>query len=139
MRDFAGDWDLDRNATRLSVMDVASLDSAGLSIRMADGLFELRRTFVVEGETHEAGFTAPLDGTEAVREEPERVLRLQVHQDGGDWVFTAKIADEAGESLNTVRYRLSDDGRSLLADERFRGPALSYDNLWVFERRPQPG
>ena len=33
-----------------------------------------------------------------------------------------------------MRYRLSEDGRTLRAEERFRSRDLSYDNLWVLER-----
>jgi len=27
------------------------------------------------------------------------------------------------------------DGRMLQAEERFRGPRLRYDNVWMFEKR----
>jgi len=138
MQDFTGEWDIDRGATRLTVMEVGSIESAAMTIRMDDGVFQLRRTFVIDGETHEAGFSAPLDGTETVREDPERTLRLSVRPEKEDWVFTARIEEAVGESMNVVRYRLLDGGRRLEAEEHFRGPALSYDNLWVFERRPQP-
>jgi hypothetical protein len=34
-----------------------------------------------------------------------------------------------------VRYALLEGGRVLRAEERFRGPRLSYDNLWVFDKQ----
>jgi hypothetical protein len=33
-----------------------------------------------------------------------------------------------------VKYSLSPDGRTLTAEERFDGPALKYENTWVFQK-----
>lgn len=54
--------------------------------------------------------------------------------EGDTLVFTTRIVESGGESINIVRYRLLNAGRLLQAQERFRGPQLSYDNLWVLAR-----
>jgi hypothetical protein len=54
--------------------------------------------------------------------------------DADTLVFTTRIESPAGQSLNVVRYTLTDAGRTLEARERFHGPNMSYDNYWVFTR-----
>ena len=39
------------------------------------------------------------------------------------------------EATNLVRYAMASDGRSFTAMERFRGPKLNYDNVWVMEKQ----
>jgi len=51
-------------------------------------------------------------------------------------VFDVRIVFKDGrEATNVVRYILRDGGRTFVAEEKFRGPALKYDNLWVADRK----
>lgn len=36
---------------------------------------------------------------------------------------------------NIVKYRISDEGKTLIATERFHGPFVRYDDVWVFDKK----
>lgn len=49
--------------------------------------------------------------------------------------YRAPLAMRAGEAAtNIVRYTLSTDHKSFVADERFRSASLNYDNVWIMDK-----
>jgi hypothetical protein len=122
---------LNRQKSRLSL---ARVGQAVLQIEHRGSSFSLQRTFTIDGQNHEVVFDLPTDGSQVVRHEGERELRLRLGWEGDILVFTTHIVTPAGDAINTVRYRMLARSRQLEAAERYRGPGLSYDNLWVFDK-----
>jgi hypothetical protein len=54
--------------------------------------------------------------------------------EGNELVFDSRIVLQDREATNLVRYSLSADGKTFTATERFRGPVVKYDNIWVFDK-----
>jgi len=140
--DFSGEWSFNKEKSRWQLEALARLELAALSITHREPRFRLHRAFVIEGQRHEVAFDLTTDGNEIVRYEDERELRSRLRWEGDALVFTTRILTPAGEAINAVTYRMLPPGRQLEADERYRGPGLSYDNLWVFDKdlrssRPQ--
>jgi hypothetical protein len=45
------------------------------------------------------------------------------------------ILADGRQATDVVRYTLRDGGQTFVAEEKFRGPVLKYDDLWVAERK----
>ena len=63
---------------------------------------------------------------------------MRLTWEGDTLVFTTHLYAAGGESTNIVCYTLEPDGQVLQARESFRGPELSYENFWFFERVSGP-
>lgn len=59
----------------------------------------------------------------------------RLYWEGDILVFVTRIVAPQGEATNIVHYSLREGGRVIEAAEKFRGPKLSYDNLWVFDKK----
>jgi hypothetical protein len=46
-----------------------------------------------------------------------------------------RLVAPQGDAINVVHYRLAANGRELRAEEQFRGPKVSYDNVWVLDKQ----
>jgi hypothetical protein len=99
--------------------------------------FSICRTHVV-GDTRDT-FSLDLttDGQPIAVERSGVQLRGRAYWDGDALVFDTTVVRTGEEATNAVRYALSADRGSLLAEERFRSAALNYDNRWLFERAEQ--
>jgi hypothetical protein len=74
------------------------------------------------------------DGKEVVQEGKDETVRARLYWEGNDLIFDSKIILKDREASNVVKYHLSEDGKTLIATEHFRGPILKYGNVWVFEK-----
>jgi len=95
--------------------------------------------------THFAGDTRDtfsLDLTTDGREVPvvrtDVRLQCRAYWDGEILVFDTRLVRAGDEATNVVRYVLSEDRGTLVAEERFRSASLNYDNLWILDR-VEPG
>lgn len=131
---FSGEWTLNRQKSRLQLEALAKVEQAVLQIEHRASSFSLHRVLTIDGQRHEVVFDLPTDGSQVVRHEGERELRSRLGWESDILVFTTHIVTPSGEAINTVRYRMLPRGRQLEAAERYRGPGLSYDNLWVFDK-----
>ncbi|MEW5918498.1 MAG: hypothetical protein AB1762_19000 [Gemmatimonadota bacterium] len=136
-RDFSGEWTLNTHRTKLQVAQLANLDSAILRIEHRDPQFRLSRRFVLRGEEHTVSFELTADGKEVASGAGDQQRFSRLTWDADTLVFSTRFASPSGESLNVVRYTLTNDRRTLEARERFRSRDLNYDNYWVFERSSQ--
>lgn len=131
---FSGDWVF--NAEKSKLQTQLKLDSASFTIDHKEPDFRFSRLFVIDGKDDAYSYNLTTDGKEKVEEQPNRTNYSRLYWDGDVLVFDVRIVLKDGrEATNVVRYSLRDGGRTFVAEEKFRGPVLKYDNLWVAGRK----
>jgi hypothetical protein len=133
---FTGEWRLDLVSSRLHE-DYSVLERGVVQIDHREPAFAFRRTFVVKGEPNDTSYDVSTDGREWRTDRPGGgVTVATMRWDKTALVLTQRITDpRAGELLNTVRYELTDQGRTLRATEDFNGAGRSHHNVWIFRRQ----
>jgi hypothetical protein len=130
-----GSWVLERSASRLHTPSAALLDRASLQIEEAQGVFTLRRLFVVAGTEQTFAFSLPLGGSEAVTASGSGSLYSRLYVESDAFIYSARTTGGSSESTNIVHYRLTPGGKRLVEHESVKDHA-SYVNLWVYTRIP---
>jgi hypothetical protein len=133
--DYSGTYVLDMQRTKLQIN--RKVLSGEIILEHREPSFKFRRAFRIEGretlETSEYEITT--DGREVVKKDGDVTSRQSMTWDGDSLVFAENLSSPRwADATNTVRYRLEDGGKTLVAEERFRGP-WNYDNLWVAVRK----
>ncbi|HMA53377.1 MAG TPA: hypothetical protein VKT17_02900 [Acidobacteriota bacterium] len=132
--DFSGTWVYNAAKSKLEVR--FKLESAVFSIDHKEPRFKLSRVFVIGGKEDKLEWAMDTDGREQVTVEDGRTVHSRLYWDGDVLVFDVRtVLKDGREATNVVRYTLQDGGRTFVAEEKFRGPALQYDNLWVADRK----
>ena len=132
--DFSGRWALDLGQTRLQPGFPGGITSGVLRVTHAEPAFSFRRAFMRGGESEVVEFTLITDGREVAGSEDGMPTRSSLTWSGESLLYLVVYKAPRGEARNTVKYTLADGGRTLRAEESFRGPRLSYDNVWVFTK-----
>ncbi len=131
---FSGEWVFNAEKSKLEIK--VKLESATFTIDHEEPDFRFSRVFVIGGKSDSFSYALTTDGKETVEEQPDRTLRSRLYWDGDVLVFDVRIILKDGrEATNVVRYSLRDGGRTFVAEEKFRGPVLKYDNLWIADRK----
>jgi len=131
---FSGDWVFNAEKSKLQIQ--VKLESATFTIDHKEPDFRFSRLFVIDGKDDADSYNLTTDGKEKVEEQPNRTNYSRLYWDGDVLVFDVRIVLKDGrEATNIVRYSLRDGGRTFVAEEKFRGPVLKYDNLWVADRK----
>jgi hypothetical protein len=129
--DFSGTW---RASFTRSKLQMPAPESTVFVIDHREPEFRLTRTHSFAGKSDTWSVILRTDGSETVREEPGRTLRLRLRWQGDALRFSVRLALPGGLGSDDVRYTLSADGRTLTAREKYRDPGHAWDNLWVLER-----
>lgn len=132
---FSGEWEMNRERTRLQI---AMPDSTVFRIDHQEPKFKLSRTHVVKGKPDTFAIELTTDGKEVVGHETDETVYSRAYWEGQKLVFDSRIVRGDREATNVVKYSLSADGRVFTAEEKFRGPKLQYDNVWVFDKVDSP-
>lgn len=131
--DFSGKWVLNLGKSKLEVQE--KIERASFTIDHRDPAFHFSRVFVVGGNKDALSYDLTTDGKEKVVKEPGRTTTSRLTWDGDVLVLDERIVLKDGrEATNVVRYSLQDGGRTLIAEEKFRGPFRKHDNLWIADR-----
>ena len=130
--DFSGTWVFN---TAKSTMQIPAPDSGVFSIDHKEPVFKLSRTLVKGGKSDAWGIDLTTDGREVVQKGETETTSGRLTWEGNELVFDSTIALKDRKASNIVRYSLSADGSVLTAVEKFRGPVVKYDNIWVFDRK----
>lgn len=131
--DFSGTWTF--NAPKSS-LQIPAPESSDFVIEHREPRFRLSRTLVMRGQSDTFSIEFTTDGAPFQVRHPRGFdVRGRSYWDGDTLAFDTMLAREDEEATNEVRYRLSADGLTLTAEERFRGREMSYDNVWVLDRR----
>lgn len=132
--DLSGTWVFNAAKSQLGIK--VKLDSAIFTIEHKEPHFKLSRVFVIGGKEDKLEWALDTDGREQVTREEGRTVHSRLYWDGDVLVFDVRFVLKDGrEATNVVRYTLRDGGRTFVAEEKFRGPKLQYDNLWVADRK----
>jgi hypothetical protein len=133
--DFSGRYLLDRINSKLEAIDISSLQSATIVIEHREPVFKFQRTFTMGGRDQTFSYDLTGDGNEVKAQSAGQDQYSRLYWEGDTLVFAMRIVSAAGESTDTVHYRLTNGGHQLEAEEAFRGPGGNYDNHWVFTRQ----
>ena len=128
---FTGVWKYNPSKSQLQIPSPAS---STFTTEHEEPYFILTRTHIFGEKSDTWGVSLTTDGKEVVQEEGEEKLVGRLYWEGGQLVFDSKIFVRNRQATNVVKYKLSEDGKTLTATERFRGPAVKYDNVWVFDK-----
>ncbi len=129
--DFSGIW---RFNPEKSSLQITPPTASIFQIDHQEPYFKIVRTHIFGEKSDTWGIQLTTDGKEFIQEESGEKLVGHLYWDGDILVFDTKIFLKNREASNIVRYELSEDGKTLTATERFRGPAVKYDNIWIFEK-----
>jgi hypothetical protein len=133
---FSGEWRLDLASSQLHE-DFSVLERGVAQIDHREPAFSFRRTFVIKGKPNDTSYDVSTDGREWRTERPGGgVTVATMRWDQTALVLTQRITvPGAGEWLNSVRYELAEQGRTLRATEDFNGAGRSHHNIWIFRRQ----
>jgi hypothetical protein len=128
---FSGEWVLDLGRSRLD-KPFQAITSGVVTIEHREPAFSFSRTFIEKGSNSTVSYTLNTDGREVAGTDNGMPIRQTLTWSGQTLVFLTVYQAPLGEARNTVRYSLLDGGKTLRAEESFRGPRVSYDNIWMF-------
>jgi hypothetical protein len=129
---FSGTWEF--NSSR-STLEIPAPDSTTIVIEHNEPDFHLKRTHVFGRNSDTFSLEPKTDGKTVELNHDGLVIRASLQWDDLTLVFDTTLNRNAKPATNSVRYKLSDDGQVLLAEERFRSDSLNYDNRWAFDRQ----
>jgi len=134
--DFSGAWVVNPQKSQLA--DWAKYDSTTITIEHKEPKFRFHRVSIKAGKTDEATYELTTDGVEKVEKEGGGTSRSRLSWDGDALVFEDTMSlPGLRQVTDVVRYTLKDGGRTLVAEEKFRGLVVKYDNLWVADRKDE--
>lgn len=132
--DFSGVWVVNLEKSQLASW--AKFDRTTITIDHKEPVFRFHRVSVKAGKTDETSYELKTDGVEKVEKEGGRASYSRLTWDGDALVFEDRLVLPNGrEATDVVRYTLRDGGKTFVAEEKFRGPVVKYDNLWVADRQ----
>jgi hypothetical protein len=114
--DFTGEWVLNVEASALSPVVAAVVQSGFVRIQHRQPTVTVHLQITMDGKPVDVRFERPSEW------------------DGDALLFVDKVPPPAGEMTIRFRYELQDGGRRLCAAERLRAPDRERDNVWVFDR-----
>jgi len=130
--DFSGMWILDMGRSVLNQRLLKNLTAGFFKIDHREPAFSIHREFTIAGKPDTLDFTYPTDGSEIEGNDQGMPTVSSLRWDGEALVYLTIYKTSRGEARNLVKYSLLDDGKTLRAEESFRGPRLQYINIWIF-------
>lgn len=124
---FTGVWKLDPQRSTLGIQPP---DSVTLYIHQNDPDFHLRRTEVQHGKSSAWSVHGRTDGKTLEQKSREGTKRTHMYWQGSQLVLEWQNEDKHGGQQKTVRYSLSDGGRTLVAHEKEN----EHETQWVFTK-----
>ncbi len=132
--DLSGVWIIDPARSQLA--NWAKFDSTTITIEHKEPKFRFHRVSVKAGKTDEVSYELTTDGAEKVEKEGGNTRTSKLTWDGDVLVFSSlMVLADGRQATDVVRYTLKDGGKTFVAEEKFRGPVVKYDNLWVAGRK----
>lgn len=132
--DYSGVWEVNSEKSRLA--DWAKFDKTTITIVHKEPNFSFHRVSIRAGKTDESSFNLTTDGRERVEKDGNRANYEKLYWDGDVLVFSSRmVLGDGREVTDVVRYTPRDGGKIFVAEEKFRGPVVKYDNLWVADRK----
>jgi hypothetical protein len=130
---FTGTWKFDAKASKL---EIKPPQATVIRIAHLGNSFKLTRTYSAEGKSDTATWKALIGGPATTSIQKAQRVKIRLSWEGDTLVADMVLTRAGGKQANNVvRYHLADNGRTLVADEKFRGPLLKYANLWVLRKQ----
>ncbi len=129
---FSGIWVVNFKESKL---EIEAPESSLFNIRNDDPLIVLSRTYKAKDYEDTFSLEMSTDGKEFDTSKSNIEIRGNCTWQGDTLIFESRLLRGNSEGKNVVRYRLSQDGRQLTADERYDGEPQSYHNLWILNRK----
>ncbi len=129
--DFSGRWTFNRTK---SVLQIPPPDASIFEVTHREPNFRLSRTHVYGGKSDTFSLDLITEGREIGLAQGDRDIVCHACWENDGLLFDSQISKGAERARNTVRYKLSEDRQTIVAEEQFRSDALNYDNLWVLDR-----
>jgi len=130
--DFSGEWNLDLELSRL---EIPAPTCSTVRIEHREPSFDLYAQHVWEERSRTVHFELTTDGKEVVEKEADgRVTHLRMYWEGDTLILDAWWPEGEAKATNIVKYSLSADGRTLMADERAKALKYAYHNLWIMRK-----
>lgn len=130
--DFTGAWKFNPEKSSLQI---PAPESTLFAIEHSEPRFRLERTHVFGGNSDTFCIDLTTDGKTVVRVHAGFEIHADLRWEGATLIFNSRLEREGEQATNIVRYILSDDGQTFIAEEQFRGKQYSYDNKWVFDKQ----
>jgi len=130
--DFSGTWVLDLSR---STLEVPAPDSSIFVIDHDEPRLIGERTHALGGEADTVHAVMSTDGALRPVQVGGLEIPTRVHWDGDALVLEQEWSQGEARVTNHVRYTLSDDGETMVADEQMSVGSDSHHNVWTFRRR----
>jgi hypothetical protein len=129
--DFSGTWSFNRAK---STLQIPAPDETLFVVDHREPSLRISRTHTVGEKRDTFSLDLNTQGHEVSTTRDDVQLHARAYWDGDTLVFDARLVRAGEDSTNVVRYTLSADGLSFVAEERFRSASLNYDNTWIMEK-----
>lgn len=130
--DLSGTWLLDKGKSRLQA------DTSILYIDHDDPRLLLTRAHVTDGKADLFEILVLADGEDDVKKWRGDTTVNRCRWEGNELVLESRERRGRKESLTSMRFALSPDGRTLTVEERFTGPGRPVENTLVLQRETTP-
>jgi hypothetical protein len=131
--DFSGTWSLNIPKSKFS----GPLPGATvLKIVHRDPAFQLSRTEQLKKRTLAWAISLTTDGKEVVMKEDDRELRYRLNWKARTLVMDQQSMLAGVKGVSQLVHSLSPDGRVLTVQEHTVAAKKTFDNVWIFDRRP---
>lgn len=128
--DFSGTWKLDFIKSSLQTPLPKSMI---IVIDHKDPNWEFKRTYVYEdGEENILEIKLTTDGKQVIRDFGNNKGRVRLYWDNEILIFDSEIMLPNETASNVVRYSLTDNGKTFIAEETFKSKSHSHFNRYIF-------
>jgi hypothetical protein len=129
---FTGTWKF--NPAKSS-LQIPAPGSTTFVIEHSEPRFRLERTHIFGGKSDTFNIDLTTDGQAVVQAHAGFEIDASLRWEGDTLVFDSRLKREGEQATNIVRYSLSADGRTFIAEEQLRSKEQSHDNRWVFDKQ----
>ena len=130
--DFTGTWNFNRQRSQL---EIPPPDSTIFVIDHQEPIFRLERTHTTGGLIDRMQLELKAGEGPSTQMHGDIEIRARLYWEGDVLVCESVLTRGKDQGLNIVRYRLSDQGRTFLAEETLKLGSHSHKNVWVFDRQ----
>ena len=128
---FSGTWKFNPEKSQLQIPPP---DFSTFLFRHDEPDFFLTRTLVMAGVEDTFSIHLRTDGKTVETQHRGMDIKAQLRWEENTLIFDSVILRDDDEATNVVRYRLEDDGKTFIAEEKFTSAEINYKNIWVLEK-----
>lgn len=129
---FSGTW---RFNPVKSLLQIPAPESSFFVIEHNEPHFHLERTHIFGGNSDTFSLDLMTGGQVVTFTRAGTEIHASLHWELETLVFDSRFDWEGEPATTMVRYRITDEGRTFIAEEQMRGKRRSCDNRWVFDRQ----